>query len=116
MSGDDLRVEEAKSRLAAALDTLEQVGQGPYPEDAISDYLWAKGIRGLRGDPMRCPVANYLRRYLPPEFREGLAVGCTYVLCPQLEFVLTLPDVVREFIECFDAGFFPALEEEGGTP
>ena len=111
MSGDDLRVKEAQSRLTAALDTLAQASQGPDRARAVAAYLAAQGIRGLRGNPMRCPVANYLRRYLPPEFRAGLAVAWNHVDCPQMGFYPGLPAAVREFIDLFDSGAFPELEE-----
>jgi hypothetical protein len=93
-------------KIKKALDML-----GPNVLGVVRS-LQSMGIRGKRACGDGCPIAKWLLRKAVGEgLREGqtFAVTSAYARLDQEYF--ELPGYVGVFIENFDAGYYPELEE-----
>jgi len=88
---------------------LNELGRSPT---AIAKSLEAKGIRGWKGSCALCPLAVYLKSQGAPMaevsrgdicIRNGPDAGDDIAVRPTKS--------VKEFIERFDDGMFPALDK-----
>lgn len=67
----------------------------------VADYIRSKGIKGIRSNPHKCPIAQLHGR--------GTIVN-TWKLSDVYGDVYPLPDGVITFIRKFDDGAYPDLE------
>lgn len=86
------------------LDALSRLGTTP---DEIAETLHVKGIKGYKGQAYSCPLANYFKSTFP----EAHCVSVGSRICID-EQGLPHPSHVRAFIEYFDKGSFPQLEQD----
>lgn len=80
--------------------------------DGIYRKLRDTGIKGRRGRPDRCPLANYLRKVSSLDFVTvgGFTMSYTYTKQDRTR-IAGLPKSAREFVARFDSGSYPALNE-----
>lgn len=102
MTTAQLIAEINEIRRARAL--IEQLGDDPLVMAAKLEEL---GIRGVRSNGEKCPLANYLRR----NGYTSLMVGDTEIFLDEV-VNCELPEAAEEFVEFFDGGHFPQLEIE----
>ena len=77
----------------------------PATCDGVADYLATQGICGCPEDGDECPVHEYLRR----AGVDACVQKDLVIFGDHQEEGVDLPRHVSEFIESFDAGFYPEL-------
>lgn len=96
------------------LNQANSLTQDPTTSRAVAVILRDDGITGRRSSGAHCPLANYLRRELPTlehTTTYDLVVNRTYAWwCAGGAFV-GLPAELSRFVNEFDAGWYPELEE-----
>lgn len=92
------------SELRGWLDKL-----GGMSVAGIRKLLQDEGITGEIGNPLTCPIANFLAAKVGSHMigHCSIAVGSMTVF--DVDKILTMPDSVGTFIRCFDSGAFPEL-------
>jgi hypothetical protein len=96
------------------LDQVEELlnGLGDIPEQ-IANKLFRLGITGVKEDSASCPIANYFNS-LGYNCCAGITMLCFYEEAngewPVRQ--MPLPSVVSNFVQLFDSGSFPELEEK----
>lgn len=86
------------------------VALGDEPED-VAESLYNLGYKGERCNAAHCPVAHYLKQKLG---EPTLWVDCGEVALPGEHDTLETPAAVFDFIQRFDFGEYPELEEAVG--
>jgi hypothetical protein len=90
-------IDQTLKTLLNALDQMED----------IPGFLLQNDYRGFKGNTCYCPVAVYLKTYLPDEY---LTVGAFFARWgPGDEDMVVVPRRVSAFIADFDLGLYPAL-------
>lgn len=87
-------------------EKLQELGR--YAVD-VADALHAKGIKGKRGAPDRCPIALFLHGEWPDDWRVGTATAVGTI--DGVEIVVPLPSGCQSFVRSFDSGIFFARVE-----
>lgn len=88
----------------AILNKLRSLGVTEY---AVYISLKAKRIKGKKGTPAQCPVANFLREEFPSA--NMCTVGIT--TCAVDKVHVGQPQAVAKFRRSFDYGSYPDLEQ-----
>ncbi len=97
------------TRLAKALlDPLMQLGDTP---GKIAIALRHRRIRGYKGDMTSCPLAEYLKTIYPS---MCIMVGVKRISINGL-VVSPIPKRLQQFIEFFDEGKYPFLDNNPDT-
>lgn len=79
---------------------------GATTKDIVAK-LKAEGVKGQRHSSTCCPIAQYMER-----FEAGpLVLGQHMTFGSGLRLRVNLPWSVRNFVEDFDLGLYPELEE-----
>jgi len=68
-----------------------------------------RGIRGVRQDPIQCPLANYFCQELGGEMCS-VSGNSVHVITNNGDWFWELPLVCYLFVGRFDVGVFPELE------
>ena len=88
----------------------------PDAPDAIAQFLELQGCHGRRRDPARCPIARYLHQSgVPFPHVTDTQAGAWAARYPfgeaQLDELQPLAPACQAFIEQFDDGRYPGLEQ-----
>lgn len=91
-------------------EKLKKLGDSP---DVVAESLNNFGIRGKKLSPSSCPIALYLREFaFIPEDCNLAALGSYISVWNSIDVKVTCPPAVQTFINRFDVGGFPFLEED----
>lgn len=92
--------------LRDVIDGLERIGD----PDKIAERLVKLGINGTRESSCYCPIADYANRCIP---HARVIITATWCIDnrPSGEKFCT-PPAVRQFVQLFDLGHYPALETQ----
>jgi hypothetical protein len=84
----------------------------------VANRLMELNIKGKRANKYCCPIANYLKQQEPNYKDLGLCVSSEVVQVRNTDLILpTRIDLqpsfypVSDFIQAFDGGYYPELEE-----
>jgi hypothetical protein len=84
--------------------------------DAVARNLDAMGFRGCKNSESNCPVANYLLTSITDACRVQVLCGDASVLdSADNRISADWPPAVDEFIELFDNGRLPSLEDSDAS-
>jgi len=86
---------------------LTDLGDNP---DQIAKSLLTAGYKGYRGSADGCPLARYFMSFLPGFYQTYWYQAHAHIGCNKLDY--SLPAAVSEFVQRFDAGHYPYLEEQ----
>lgn len=100
------------------MDTLQQALTKLGPDlPGVLNELRRTGITGQRGNSCECPIAHYLHKATGD---HGLHVGAEIVFYSSaglaFDKVVDLKYAQRSFIDAFDRGSYPDLQETEETP
>jgi hypothetical protein len=77
---------------------------------AVSQFLRANHITGLRQKSRQCPIARYLTSVVGVPVSVNSITAWAWVTS-EVDVEYELPAPVKTFIKCFDEGEFPDLVE-----
>lgn len=100
-----LTYRERKKRLQIARATLLQA-ECFASGDKYAEWLRLEGIRGKRGNPCECPIANLLKRETGS---TTPSVDNARARIYRHEYPISLGAIAAEFVQMFDAGRYPWL-------
>lgn len=89
--------------LDEALEKLKELGS---TQKEIVRTLHMLGVKGIKGSFSSCPLAKYLQHAL-----NNNLIYITPYSIKYLEERIDLKSPFNNFVECFDAGLYPYLEE-----
>lgn len=92
--------------MITVLGLLENLGN---TSEEVAKTLYAEGVKGVRGDPCNCPVANYLRHTLGNYW--SVSEKSVYFAIGGERAAIT-PRAVELFIVDFDDEMYPDLDSE----
>lgn len=93
--------------------TVEQIVDDIGRWANCGDELEKRGVRGDRDCPTSCPMANYILTLTDPSDVKAIWVdfdGVVYTNSNDDKWYIPAPDNMSKFIEEFDEGLFPTLD------
>lgn len=87
----------------------------PPNPGAIADYLHRSGIKGYQNRGDECPIS----RYITSKVTSRVGVGKDVIFHmgdPKSRGVVDVPPQVQQFIDRFDHGHYPFLEDKRPAP